>query len=237
MDEKRFIKYISKKLPSSELNSILDTPLSNLKGSFKIKTKHLINICNDYLDSQFDSIIIEKIANDLIASDYFEWDSNKKSGERVSKIIIDWVNPDINFEIKNKNIGLWKEYLLTGIYKLKEYNLWDYHINDQRAICENNDLKWSPINPKLKIGLADNISNDPVNGLRHPSEKGTTGWYIWTGEYEERDDFYKPVCAEHLLDYRPEIIKYLGLPVGYRFQIDKNGYEDIWYDENLFNLE
>ena len=31
-------------------------------------------------------------------------------------------------------------------------------------------------------------------------------------------------------------IKYFGLEVGYRFLIDKNGYEDVWYDEKLKNV-
>ena len=41
------------------------------------------------------------------------------------------------------------------------------------------------------------------------------------------------MCAKHLLQIRPEIIKYLGLEVGFRFLADKDGYEDIWYDKKL----
>lgn len=77
------------------------------------------------------------------------------------------------------------------------------------------------------------MNTDPIHGLRHPEEKGTTGWYIWTGEYSESEDFFLPMCAEHLLQIRPELIKYFGLDVGYRFLIDKNGHEDVWYDEKL----
>lgn len=39
-------------------------------------------------------------------------------------------------------------------------------------------------------------------------EDGTTGWFIWSGEYEEKGDFFKPLCAEHLLKLKPEVIKY-----------------------------
>ena len=81
--------------------------------------------------------------------------------------------------------------------------------------------------------MSKNLEKDPINGLRHPSENGTTGWFIWTGEYQETNDFFQPMCAEHLLEKRPEIIKYLGLEVGFRFLADKKGYEDIWYDEKL----
>jgi hypothetical protein len=87
------------------------------------------------------------------------------------------------------------------------------------------------------IGCAFDLNADFINGLRHPQEKRTTGWYIWTGEYSESDDFFKPICAEHLFQIRPELIKYFGLDIGYRFLIDKNGYEDVWYDEKLKNIE
>jgi hypothetical protein len=93
-----------------------------------------------------------------------------------------------------------------------------------------------PINKKLNVGVSANLDNNPINGLRHPSEKGTTGWFIWTGEYSDADDFFQPICAEHLLQQRPDIIKYLGLDIGFRFLTDKNGYEDIWYDEKLKNI-
>jgi len=32
------------------------------------------------------------------------------------------------------------------------------------------------------------------------------------------------------------MIEYLGLPVGYRFLIDNEWYEDVWYDESLLNI-
>ena len=37
----------------------------------------------------------------------------------------------------------------------------------------------------------------------------------------------------HLLEYRPAILKYLGLPTGFRVLINDKGYEDIWFDAAL----
>ena len=107
------------------------------------------------------------------------------------------------------------------------------HIEPQKKICEQYKSEWKPINKKLKIGISENYKLQPINGIRHSAEKGTTGWFIWFGEYSEEPNFFKPMCAEHLLEINPKIVNYLGLEVGFRFLIDNNGYEDVWKDEKL----
>lgn len=109
---------------------------------------------------------------------------------------------------------------------------WSFHIDEQKEICNKYNSNWKPTDKDLII-CSDDLSKDPINGLRHSEEGNTTGWYIWSGEYSDKDDFFKPICAEHLLHRRPEIIKYLGLETGYRFLADKNGYEDVWFDKEV----
>ncbi|RVU83480.1 hypothetical protein EOL70_16560 [Leucothrix sargassi] len=90
------------------------------------------------------------------------------------------------------------------------------------------------INNSLKVGIALNtLHHMPIHAVRHNEENGTNGWYIWGGEYSESPDFYQPLCAEHLVDYCPHIIKYLALAPGYRLIIDNEGYEDVWYDPEV----
>jgi hypothetical protein len=73
----------------------------------------------------------------------------------------------------------------------------------------------------------------PINGLRHRAEGGTSGWYFWLGEESSSDpDFFSPLHAGHLKQQCPEIIKFLGLPPGYRFLIVED-YLDVWFDESL----
>lgn len=132
-----------------------------------------------------------------------------------------------------KNMELWKKRLTDNTDQLMQHNSWNFHIDSQKAICQKFGSQWKPINKRLKIGVSKDLSLSPVHGLRHKSEKGTTGWFIWSGEYSEDADFFKPICAEHLLQKRPEIIAYLGLDVGYRFLIDNNGFEDVWFDKSV----
>ena len=198
----------------------------------RVKRQDLIELCDNFLDDKIDKVTIQDFAWKAIGDDDIEWEEDKI----ISDTIFEWDNEDINFEINKTNISLWKNRLLTDQDELLAHNFWNSHIDNQKEICKKSNSIWKPINKKLRIGSSSNLDKDPINGLRHPSEKGTTGWFIWAGEYSETDDFFKPMCAEHLLQQRPEIIKYLGLDVGFRFLADKSGYEDIWYDEELKKL-
>lgn len=121
-------------------------------------------------------------------------------------------------------------------FNFYDKNLWDFYITKQKDLCQS--LKVAGIHPGLNqiIGLADTINANPIHGLRHPAENNSTGWFIWTGDYSSADDFFKPHHVGHLLEIKPYIIKYLGLPPGYRFLIDEKGYEDIWFDSSLLKV-
>lgn len=76
----------------------------------------------------------------------------------------------------------------------------------------------------------------PIDGLRHSIENDrSVSWYIWSGEYSDAHDFFKPIHVRHLLDVCPKAINYLGLAPGWRFFFDSN-YEDVWYDESLLDI-
>ena len=54
--------------------------------------------------------------------------------------------------------------------------------------------------------------------------------YIWAGEHmSTEDDFFKPLHVDHLGEWGPQVLKYLGLSPGWRFLI-AGEYEDVWFD-------
>jgi len=72
-----------------------------------------------------------------------------------------------------------------------------------------------------------------VNGLRHPLQGNTCGWYIWCGEkFSEDPKFFAPLRAKHFYEGYPEVARFLGLPPGYRFLV-AGDYVDVWYDQKL----
>jgi hypothetical protein len=110
-------------------------------------------------------------------------------------------------------------------------------VKEQRLVCDKYNTELVLPDPNLIVGVSMNLREniDPVHGLRHPLEGNTTGWYLWSGEYSEDPDFFKPLHYHHLIDWRPDILKYLGLPPGWRFLYAAN-YEDVWYDDELLNI-
>jgi hypothetical protein len=108
----------------------------------------------------------------------------------------------------------------------------------QSAVCQRFGAEFQPIAPHLKVGVAlATLAQQPINGLRHPPEGETSGWYVWGGaELSSDDDFFEPLHVGHLSEVLPAIIPYLGLPAGWRVQIAL-GHEDVWFDASLLNIE
>ena len=108
---------------------------------------------------------------------------------------------------------------------------------EQIIICEKYGAEYQPVDPELKVGVSDNFFSEvlPLNGLRHPPEKSTCGWYLWAGEeMSEADDFFKPMHVYHLIERCPNVVKYLALPPGWRFLL-AGEHEDVWFNANLLD--
>ncbi len=110
-------------------------------------------------------------------------------------------------------------------------------IKREQSICEWAEAE--PLKPEAgtKLGIAlSTLGKEPINGLRHSPENGTNGWFIWCGEeMSQAEDFFSPLHVEHIAEYLPQVQEYLNLPPGYRFLIDGNNYEDVWYEQELLN--
>lgn len=90
----------------------------------------------------------------------------------------------------------------------------------------------------LKAGVSENVRSTRVrlNGLRHPSGDQTSGWYMWAGEeLSHAADFFVPEHLAHVVEWRPEITRFLALPTGWRFLV-AGEYEDAWYDPSLLQI-
>jgi hypothetical protein len=110
-------------------------------------------------------------------------------------------------------------------------------IQQQQETCRTYGVRWVAAPDAMKVGLAPNVRAglQPLNGLRHPPEGDTTGWYIWAGqEFSDAADFFEPVHVSHLADLCPSVLRLLGLPPGSRFLTD-GAHLDVWEDLSLLD--
>jgi hypothetical protein len=110
----------------------------------------------------------------------------------------------------------------------------------QRATCEIYGAVPAPTLGVETAGVADSVirGNLPLNGLRHPSPYGVSGWYLWAGEVEiPQGDagFFKPHHVHHLDALCPLVVPYLALPPGWRILLAP-GYADVWFDVSLLRI-
>lgn len=112
-------------------------------------------------------------------------------------------------------------------------------IDAQKKLCEKYESPYLEFALHLKIGISLNVKDgiSPINGLRISPEGDTTGWYIWAGEeLSQEDDFFVPLHVEHIENWNPHVLKYLGLAVGWRFLISKD-FEDVWFDPMILETK
>ncbi len=110
-------------------------------------------------------------------------------------------------------------------------------VDREKSVCEWAGANPVPPLPNAKLGVAfSTLGLGPINGMRVSPVGDESGWYIWCGvACSEDQDFFTPLCVEHLDRYLPEAVEYLDLPPGYRFLIDLEGFEDVWFDHALIS--
>lgn len=105
----------------------------------------------------------------------------------------------------------------------------------QKMICEKYGAEFLESPSSLKVGISSNVKEGalPLNGVRYQPTPDTSGWYIWAGEdFSEDPDFFLPLHISQLNEWNSLILKYLGLPPGWRFLVTAD-YEDVWFDEQV----
>lgn len=110
--------------------------------------------------------------------------------------------------------------------------------DDQKQLCAHYGVQCVETRGDQRVGVAQNTKGGlrPLNGLRHLPGDDTAGWYIWAGEQPSTDpDFFVSLHAEHLAEWCPDVIKFLGLPPGWRF-LKAGDHEDVWYDDSIAHI-
>ncbi len=101
-----------------DTKSIIVTQIE--EGTFQLSTDHLIRLCDEVINGRLALIDLNTIAFAINFSTFFILDSNNE--ERIQKVLFDWDNPDLAYDLTLDNVLLWKQYLNTGDYGLQLIN-------------------------------------------------------------------------------------------------------------------
>lgn len=92
---------------------------------------------------------------------------------------------------------------------------------------------------ELKLGasaaIVDGSAEWPIHGLRHPATGDSSGWYVWSGELSDAEDFFQQRHHDHFAQTWPQLTHLLDLPPGSRF-LCAPGHEDVWEDASLLDV-
>ena len=112
----------------------------------------------------------------------------------------------------------------------------DYSITvleDQQLECQAQQV--APLFPNFGqyMMISDGVYEGlPVSAVRYTSPSHMTGWWLTTDEYNDDAKSLKRVHFFHVAFTRPDILKYLALPFGFRFYISKEE-TDVWFDDEV----
>jgi hypothetical protein len=104
--------------------------------------------------------------------------------------------------------------------------------------CRKYGAEYLAAHSALKVGVSRDLFSGsmPLNGLRHPPDSGTCGWFLWSGiELSSDPNFFVPMHLYHLQEGKSLILPFLGLAPGWRFLTDGIS-EDVWYDKSLLDV-
>ncbi|WP_079242573.1 hypothetical protein [Chryseobacterium indologenes] len=104
-------------------------------------------------------------------------------------------------------------------------------VREQSEVCCQQNL--IPLFPNFNqsVVISDGVyEGKDIEGIRYDSPQDESGWYFITDDYNDDIKSLKMVHFYHVAFARPDILKYLAIPFGYRF-IMKNGNIEIHKDE------
>jgi len=165
----------------------------------------------------------------------------------VIKYIIDYIVDSEPIISENQNIGYYSWLLQFRLGENNYYDLYETNsdgsdfnkgcdtaisvVRKQSEICWQQNL--IPLFPNFNqsVVISDGVyEGKDIEGIRYDSPHDESGWYLITDDYDDNIKSLKMVHFYHVAFARPDILKYLAIPFGYRF-IMKEGNIEIHQDE------
>lgn len=107
-------------------------------------------------------------------------------------------------------------------------------VKDQYKEClKNNTVPLFPTFSQMIAVSKGVIEGEEIDAVRYPSPDHMTGWWLTTVLYDGDIDSLETIHYYHVAFKRPEVIKFLALPFGFRFFSGGDG--ETWFDKDVIS--
>ncbi len=201
-----------------------------------------ININNIYVETKGLNSYLDKEIRVSIGNQHQEDYIN------VIKYIIDYIVENKPIISENQNIGYYSWLLQFRLENKNYFDLYEVNSNgsdfnkgcdiaisiirSQSELCSHYGLPTQFPNFNQMIVISDGVyEGKDIEGIRYESPEHMSGWWLITDDYDNNIESLKTVHFHHVVFARPDILKYLSLPFGYRFLMQNGNVEVYKNDE------
>lgn len=177
---------------------------------------------NSYLDKE-----VRVVIKDQHQEDYIE----------VIKYIIDYILESKPIISEPQNIGYYSWLLQFRMEEKNYYSLFEVNrdgsnfiegcdtavsiVRAQSELCSYYGLPVQFPNFSQMIVISDGVyEGNDIEGIRYESPEHMSGWWLITDDYNDDIESLKTVHYHHVAFTRPDILKYLAIPFGFRFLME-----------------
>lgn len=178
-------------------------------------------------------------------------DNQPENYIEVIKYIIDYIVDSKPVISENQTIGYYSWLLQFRVEEGGCYDLYEVNFDGSGFIkgCDTaisvvrtqSEICWQqgliPLFPNFNqsVVISDGVyEGKDIEGIRYDAPQDESGWYLITDDYNDDIKSLKMVHFYHVAFKRPDIMKYLALPFGYRFFME-NGQVQVFKDDDEEN--
>lgn len=195
-----------------------------------------INVDNNYVETKGLKSYLDKEIRVVIGN------NSQEDYINVIEYIVDYITNNKPMISENQNIGYYSWLLQFRIDDENYYDLYEVNVDgsdfnrgcdnaisiirSQSELCSHYGLATQFPNFNQMIVISDGVyEGKDIEGIRYESPDHMSGWWLITDDYNDNIESLKTVHFYHVAFQRPDILKYLALPLGYRFLMVNNSVE------------
>lgn len=102
---------------------------------------------------------------------------------------------------------------------------------NMHELCKKLNVACQMPSDETLVAVSEGVfEGDLVQGVRYKMEAHMSGWIITSDRYNGDVSTLRTEHMKHIFEHRPDLVKYLCLPIGWRFDTSR---DDFWFDQEI----